>query len=182
MRARGRARCDAGRTVAVRPLFQLPLPSSPDQAEPDDQALDADQLAVLHRARDTGEAAAVWVRALAGRQANEPHALVLEHAAEAIERASHQEAVPGGDGELTEELRYSLAAGVLLGATRTATLPGLAPGERIPLVAVCALAAAMPGCVLGDLPRELTLLADELHAATTAGRTARAATNEATAG
>ncbi|GAA2271325.1 MULTISPECIES: hypothetical protein [Kitasatospora] len=47
---------------------------------------------------------------------------------------------------------------------------------------MCALAAAMPGCVLGDLPRELTLLADELHAAATAGRTTRAATDEATAG
>ncbi|MEU8927739.1 hypothetical protein AB0D10_43705 [Kitasatospora sp. NPDC048545] len=55
-------------------------------------------------------------------------------------------------------------------------MPDLAPGERMPLVAVCALAAAMPSCVLGDLPRELTLLADELDAATAAGRAATRAT------
>ncbi|MGW3045572.1 hypothetical protein ACWC9T_37385 [Kitasatospora sp. NPDC001159] len=47
---------------------------------------------------------------------------------------------------------------------------------------MCALASAIPACVLGDLPRELPLLADELHAATTAGRPARAATDEGTAG
>jgi hypothetical protein len=143
--------------------------------------LDPDVLGALHRARDAGEAAAVWVRSLAGCQANEHHALVLERAAEAIERASHQEVIPGSEGQLAEELRYSLTADVLLGATHTATLPELAPGERIPLVAVCALAAAMPACVLGDLPRELTLLADELDAATTAGRTAAAAANSASA-
>ncbi|ARF83196.1 hypothetical protein ACIG0C_30020 [Kitasatospora aureofaciens] len=169
--------------MTTSPLSRLPSPfpaeAEHQAAEHDDQALDADQLAALHRARDTGEAAAAWVRSLASRQANEPHALVLERAAEAIERASHQEVIPGGDGELTEELRYSLAADVLLGATHTATLPDLAPGERIPLVAVCALAAAMPSCVLGDLPRELTLLADELDAATTAGRAATTATGSA---
>ncbi|GAA1234172.1 hypothetical protein GCM10009665_25540 [Kitasatospora nipponensis] len=122
------------------------------------------------------------MRELAGRQEDERHARALEHAAAGIERASHQEVIPGGDGQLAEELRYSLAADVLLGATYTGTLPDLAPGERMPLVAVCALAAAMPGCVLGDLPRELTLLADELNAATTVGRTATAAANSADAG
>ncbi|MFJ9953616.1 hypothetical protein [Kitasatospora sp. NPDC091207] len=49
----------------------------------------------------------------------------------------------------------------------------------MPLVAMCALAAAMPSCVLGDLPRELTLLADDLDAATAAGRAATAATGSA---
>ncbi|MFJ5122984.1 hypothetical protein [Kitasatospora sp. NPDC088548] len=146
-------------------------------AEHDVQALDPDVLAALHRARDAGEAAAGWVRALGGRQSNEHHGLVLERAAEAIERASHQEVVPGGNGELAEELRYSLAADVLLGAAHTATLPELTPGERIPLVAVCALAAAMPACVIGAPARELTLLADELGAATAAGHAATAAAN-----
>lgn len=82
--------------------------------------------------------------------------------------------IPGGEGQLAEELRYSLGADVLLGATHTGTLPDLAPGERMPLVAVCALAAAMPSCVLGDLARELALLADELDAATATGRAATA--------
>lgn len=67
------------------------------------------------------------------------------------------------------------------GATYTGTLPELAPGERMPLIAVCALAAAMPSCVLGELARELTLLADELNAATTAGHAATAAANSASA-
>ncbi|MEU4588634.1 hypothetical protein AB0F92_42480 [Kitasatospora aureofaciens] len=45
-------------------------------------------------------------------------------------------------------------------------------GERIALVAVCALAAAMPRTVLGDLERELPALAATMDAAVTAGRTA----------
>ncbi|MGW7448158.1 hypothetical protein [Kitasatospora sp. NPDC054795] len=166
--------------MTTSPLSWLPSPT--DRAEdepdsgPDDQALGPVQLAALHRGRDAGEAAAAWVRELAGRQEDERHAPALEHAAAGIERASHQEVIPGGDGQLAEELRYSLAADVLLGAPHTGSLPDLAPGERLPLVAVCALAAAMPSCVLGDLPRELTLLADELDAATAAGRAATTAT------
>ncbi|MEV7603214.1 hypothetical protein AB0O91_38175 [Kitasatospora sp. NPDC089797] len=164
------------------PLSWLPLPSPPGRAEDepasesDDQALDPVELAALHRGRDAGEAAAGWVRERASRQEDERHALALEHAAAGIERASHQEVFPGGDGQLAEELRYSLAADVLLGAAHTATLPDLAPGERMPLVAVCALAAAMPSCVHGDLPRGLTLLADGLDAATAAGHAAITAT------
>ncbi len=170
--------------MTTPPLSWLPLPllSPADRAEDepasesDDQALDPVQLAALHRGRDAGEAAAAWVRELAGRQNDERHALALEHAAAGIERASHQEVIPGGDGQLAEELRYALAADVLLGATHTGTMPDLAPGERMPLVAVCALAAAMPSCVLGDLPRELTLLSDQLDAATAAGRATTTAT------
>ncbi|MEU3565779.1 hypothetical protein [Kitasatospora sp. NPDC006786] len=170
--------------MTTSPLSWPPLPPLPpaDRAGdepvsgPDDQLLDPVELAALHRGRDAGEAAAAWVRELVGRQEDERHALALEHAAAGIERACHREVIPGGDGRLAEELRYSLAADVLLGAAYTGTLPGLAPGERLPLVAVCALAAAMPGCVLGDLPRELTLLADELDAATAAGRAATTAT------
>ncbi|MDH6107855.1 hypothetical protein P3T34_000070 [Kitasatospora sp. MAP12-44] len=115
------------------------------------------------------------MRELAGRQDDEGHGRVLERAAEAIEQASGREVIPGGDGELAGELRYALAADVVLGATYTGTLPELHPGERLALVAVCALAAAMPGCVLGDLERELTLLAGELDQAVAAGRAATAA-------
>ncbi|MFJ7250170.1 hypothetical protein ACIQWA_36800 [Kitasatospora sp. NPDC098652] len=147
--------------MTTSPLSALPLPDPPDQAE-----------AALHRARTAGEQAGQWVRELAGRQEDQRHGRVLERAAEAIERASNGEVVPGGAGRLTKELRYTLSADVLLGATRTGTLPELYPGERLALATACTVAAAMPGTALGDLPRELAILADELNAATAAGRTA----------
>ncbi|MEV0537254.1 hypothetical protein [Kitasatospora sp. NPDC050463] len=115
------------------------------------------------------------MRELAGRQGEEEHGRLLERVAEAIVQASSREIIPGSDGLLTEELRYTLAADGLLGASHTTgTLPELHPGERMPLIAVCAIAAAFPACVLGDLPRELEVLAAELEAATDAGRTAEA--------
>ncbi|MFD5437356.1 hypothetical protein ACFWJ4_35070 [Kitasatospora sp. NPDC127067] len=169
--------------MTTSPLSWPPLPSPSGRAEdepasePDDQALDPGRLAALHRGRDAGEAAAAWVRELAARQGEEEHRRALERAAEAITLASNREVIPGSDGLLSEELRYTLAADVLLGASHTiGTLPELGGGERLALVAVCALAAALPSCVLGDLERELTLLADELDAATTAGRAAAAGT------
>ncbi|MFJ9612044.1 hypothetical protein ACIRS1_37500 [Kitasatospora sp. NPDC101176] len=84
-------------------------------------------------------------------------------------------------GERVQE-RGLLLGQLALGATHTGALPDLAPGERLPLVAVCALAAAMPSCVLGDPPREVTLLADGLDAATTADRTATAGANSTYSG
>lgn len=45
-------------------------------------------------------------------------------------------------------------------------------GERVALAAVCALAAAMPGVVLGVLERELPVLAATMDAAAASGRTA----------
>ncbi|MEU1425326.1 hypothetical protein [Kitasatospora sp. NPDC005751] len=140
------------------------------------QARRAAGLAALHRAAEAGEAAARWVRGLAGRQCEEEHARLLERAAAAITRASGREIIPGSEGLLTEELRYTLAADMILGASHTTgTLPELHRGERLAPVTVCALAAALPSCVLGDLARELTLLAGELDAATEAGRSATAA-------
>ncbi|MFD5922525.1 hypothetical protein ACFVYP_38265 [Kitasatospora sp. NPDC058201] len=103
------------------------------------------------------------MRELAARQSDEGHALVLGQAADAILQASAHEVIPGGEGQLVEELRYHLAADVMLGATRTGTLPELRAGERLALVV---------GCVLGDLERELPILADELNAAITTGRAA----------
>lgn len=147
-----------------------------DGAHPDeDQAQREGARVALHRAVGAGEAAAAWVRELAGRQDEQGHGRVLLRAAAAIERASGPEVIPGSNGELVEELRHALAADVLLGATHTATLPELHPGERLALVAVCALAASMPGCAVGDLARELPLLADELDQAVAAGRIATAA-------
>ncbi|MEV0192807.1 hypothetical protein AB0I39_30280 [Kitasatospora purpeofusca] len=51
-------------------------------------------------------------------------------------------------------------------------MPDLAPGERIALAAVVALAAAMPGTVLTHFGRELPLLAEVMDDAVAAGRTA----------
>ncbi|MFD9597370.1 hypothetical protein ACFWA9_32100 [Kitasatospora sp. NPDC059973] len=161
------------------PLSAPPPHSDTHETEaPDgeDQAQRAAELAALHRAADAGEAAAAWVRELAGHQCEEDHGRLLERVAEAIVQASSREIIPDSDGLLTEELRYTLAAGVVLGASHTTgTLPELHDGERMPLITVCAIAAALPSCVLGDLARELNLLASELAAAIEAGRTATAA-------
>ncbi|MER5642156.1 hypothetical protein ABT095_35105 [Kitasatospora sp. NPDC002227] len=139
----------------------------------EDQAQRAAELAALHRAADAGEEAAAWVRQLAGRQGEEEHGRLLERVAEAIVKASSREIIPGSDGLLTEELRYTLAADVVLGASHTTgTLPELHPGERMPLIAVCSIAATLPSCVLGDLVREVEVLAAEMEAATDAGRAA----------
>ncbi|MGW4890644.1 hypothetical protein ACWEQL_00010 [Kitasatospora sp. NPDC004240] len=91
-------------------------------------------------------------------------------------RAGHQ---PGGDGRLVEELAHDLAADTLTHSAGTdGALPQLATGERIALIAVCALAAAMPGTVLNDLTRELPALADTMDAAVQASRTAHPDTGE----
>ncbi|MBP0453925.1 hypothetical protein J5Y04_30940 [Kitasatospora sp. RG8] len=163
--------------MTTSPLPALPLHSDTHETEaPDggeDQAQRAAELAALHRAADAGEAAATWVRELASRQGEEDHGQLLERVAEAIVQASSREIIPGSFGLLTEELRYTLAADVVLGASHTTgTLPELHPGERMPLIAVCAIAATFPSCVLGDLTRELEVLAAELEAATDAGRAA----------
>ncbi|MDH6129926.1 hypothetical protein [Kitasatospora sp. GP82] len=129
-------------------------------------------LTALHRARTAGETAAAWVRGLADRQDDDLHAQALRRTADAIEQASHREVVPGGNGHLAEQLRHALAADVLLGDLTAGTASVLAQGERLPLVAVCAIAAAMPGTVLGDLPRELQMLAADLEDAVRTGDTA----------
>jgi len=164
--------------MTTSPLSTQPLLSNThDETEAfdcEDQAQRVAELAALHRAADAGEAAAVWVRELAGRQGEEEHGRLLERVAEAIVQASSREIIPGSDGLLTEELRYTLAADVVLGSSHTTgTLPDLHPGERMPLIAVCSIAAALPSCVLGDLVRELEVLATELEAATDTGRAAK---------
>ncbi|WP_328959125.1 hypothetical protein [Kitasatospora purpeofusca] len=98
---------------------------------------------------------------------------MLDRAADAVEQACGREILPGGDGQLDEELAYDLGAGVVTGSVLAAGLPQLSTGERIALVAVCALAAAMPGTVLNDLARELPALVATMDAATGAGRVSR---------
>ncbi|WP_328959055.1 hypothetical protein [Kitasatospora purpeofusca] len=102
---------------------------------------------------------------------------MLERAAGAVEQAATREILTDGDGQLDEELAYDLAAGVVTGSPLAEDLPDLAVGERIALVAVCALATAMPCTVLNDLARELPALASTMDAATEAGRAARSGDN-----
>ncbi|GGV00641.1 hypothetical protein ACIG0C_30955 [Kitasatospora aureofaciens] len=90
---------------------------------------------VLAEAGEVGRVVAGWVRSLAARQAEGRHCAVLERAADAIERAAGREVVPGGDGQLAEELAYDLAAGVVTGSPYAQALPDLVMGERIALVA-----------------------------------------------
>ncbi|MEV6973236.1 hypothetical protein [Kitasatospora sp. NPDC093806] len=127
---------------------------------------------LLAEAGEAGRRAAGWVRELAGWQTVEAHRAVLGRAADAVEQACGREVVPGREGQLDEELAYDLGAGVVTGSPLAAALPELAVGERVALAAVCALAAAMPGAVLGELARELPALAVTMDAAIEAGRTA----------
>lgn len=129
---------------------------------------------VLAEAAEAGRRAAVWARELAGRQEEERHRIVLERAADAVERAAGREVVPGGEGQLDEEPAYDLSAGIVTGSPYVAVLPKLSMGERVALVAVCALAAAMPASVLGELERELPALAATMDAAVASGRAAPA--------
>ncbi|MFJ4680490.1 hypothetical protein [Kitasatospora sp. NPDC088783] len=126
----------------------------------------------LHRARTAGEAAETWIRRLAERQASSLHGRALHRTADAVAQATHREVVPGGNGCLTEELRHRLSADALLGDLTVQSRPQFAAGERLALAAVCAIAAAMPGTVLGDVARDLSALADDLQAAALAGATA----------
>ncbi|MFJ8628435.1 hypothetical protein ACIRD3_37130 [Kitasatospora sp. NPDC093550] len=119
---------------------------------------------VLAEAAEAGQRAAGWVRALAERQAQKRHHVVLARAADAVEQAAGREVVPGGAGQLTEELAYDLSADVVTGSPYAEELPELSMGERITLVAVCALAAAMPRTVLGNLERELPALTATMDA------------------
>lgn len=69
---------------------------------------------LLAEAGEAGRVAAGWVRELAARQAQERHRTVLE-------RAAGREVVPGGDGQLDEELAYDLAAYVVTGSLASFT-------------------------------------------------------------
>ncbi|WP_051743030.1 hypothetical protein [Kitasatospora sp. MBT66] len=128
--------------------------------------------ALLAGAGEAGRRAAGWVRELAARQSQAGHRAVLERAADAVEQAAGREVVPGGDGQLDEELAYDLGAGVVTGSVLADGLPELSAGERIALVALCAPAAAMPGTVLNAPERELPALAATMDAAVEAGRDA----------
>ncbi|MEU8927747.1 hypothetical protein AB0D10_43750 [Kitasatospora sp. NPDC048545] len=154
----------------------ITFPRVEDTGDSEDQEQRERQHAVnevLAEAGEAGRRAAGWVRELAGRQPEDGHRRVLERAADAIEQAAGREVVPGGEGQLAEELAYDLSASIVTGTPYAQAFPELAMGERIALVAVCALAASMPASVLGELERELPALAATTAAAVTAGRAAR---------
>ncbi|MFK0194516.1 hypothetical protein [Kitasatospora sp. NPDC090308] len=127
----------------------------------------------LERARQAGQKAARWLREPAGRQAQHAHVQALLNAAEAVEVASGAAVVPGGDGEALDGLYRSwLLAPAVIGPAYNhdadqdrQTLPELSEAERVAAVAVCALAASMPGTVLGYCPPELDTLTSALEAA-----------------
>ncbi|MBD0675481.1 hypothetical protein [Streptomyces sp. CBMA156] len=162
--------------MTTSPLYRLPVPASlhgsGDAAagqSPTDELTDEERIA-LQVAAAAGERAAAWVRELARRQPVEAHGTVLDLVAGAVERATGREIVPYSDGLLVEELRERLDGYVLVGATAPASVPKLAPGERIALAAVVSLAAAMPSTVLTWFERELPLLAQVMDEAVAAGR------------
>ncbi|MGW4805864.1 hypothetical protein [Kitasatospora sp. NPDC004272] len=146
---------------------------SGDQEQLEQHALNT----LVAEAAEAGRRGAGWVRELAGRQVEHGHQLVLARAADAVELACGREAVPGGGGVLTEELAYDLAADVVTGSFTAAGLPVLLPGERVALVAVCAVAAAMPTAVGGDgdPEREVPALVATMDNAVGIGRAARGA-------
>ncbi|MFD7731908.1 hypothetical protein ACFV6F_16155 [Kitasatospora phosalacinea] len=159
-------------------VIALPLPEQAVEDEDQEQLERERQHAenvLLAEADEAGRRGAGWVRELAARQAERWHQVVLERAADAVERACGPEAVPGGEGVLTEELAYDLAADVVTGSVCAEGLPVLSAGERVALVAVCAVAAAMPAAVGGDgdAEREVPVLVSTMDAAVAAGRTAR---------
>ncbi|MFK0191400.1 hypothetical protein [Kitasatospora sp. NPDC090308] len=85
--------------------------------------------------------------------------------------------MPGGDGEALDGLhRTWLSSGEVIGPTHNhdydrgegegrQTLPELTDAEKVTVVTVCVLAAAMPGTVLGYCPPELDTLTHTLEAA-----------------
>ncbi|MGA5823556.1 hypothetical protein ACPC54_37535 [Kitasatospora sp. NPDC094028] len=113
--------------------------------------LTAEERDALARVCVTGQIAAGWIRSLASRQHDGGNRLVLEQYAGAVEQVLGREIVPGGDGELVEELRYTLDAYVLLGSVRSEHLPQLTGEERVALLAVGFAALSAPRAVLNDL-------------------------------
>ncbi|MFI9159362.1 hypothetical protein [Kitasatospora aureofaciens] len=110
-----------------------------------------DERDALARASVTGQRAADWIRSLAVLQDDEDNQRVLEQYASAVEQVLRHEINPGGDGELVEELRYTLDAYVLLGSVQTARRPQLSAAERVALLAVGYTALSAPRAVLNNL-------------------------------
>ncbi|WBP91946.1 hypothetical protein [Kitasatospora cathayae] len=88
------------------------------------------------------------------------------------------EIIPGGDGELAEELRYTLDAYVLLGSVQSEHRPELTDGERVALLAVSFTAASAPRVVLNDIAGDLAVLCEAIDQALALAAAAQPAASE----
>ncbi|MER7585704.1 hypothetical protein [Kitasatospora sp. NPDC097691] len=108
--------------------------------------------------------AAVWVAELAARTGRRQ---VAEYAAAVLACGRDLDDEDHVDGGVPEEVTRVLSGAVLLDD------PGLTPGEGLALVAVGAIALAMPRSITaGDPVRQLPELARHLDRAVSAGRSA----------
>ncbi|WP_327071827.1 hypothetical protein [Kitasatospora sp. NBC_01302] len=164
-------------------ISRLPAAAGrPDQAEPEqqepDDALSAAERDALAQAAVTGQHAADWIRTLAARQQHADNRRILERYADAVEQVLRREIIPGSEGELTEELRYTLDAYVLCGSVLAEHRPELTAAERIALLAVGFSAASAPRVVLNDLAGDLALLCEAIDQALAIATMAQPATSE----
>jgi hypothetical protein len=145
-----------------------------DQAESDHQepgdGLSAAERDALARAAVAGQHAAGWIRTLAARQQHADNRQILQRYADAVEQVLRREIIPGSEGELTEELRYTLDAYVLCGSTLAEHPPQLAAAERIALLAVGFTAASAPRVVLNDIAGDLAVLCEAVDQALAIGQ------------
>lgn len=90
-----------------------------------------------------------WRRpAAGGRQREEDHGRLLERVAEAIVQVSSREIIPGSDGLLAEELRYTLVAGRVVGvagrALQSAEADCCSPSAASPAAGLATEGCAVP--------------------------------------
>ncbi|MFD4661654.1 hypothetical protein ACFWP2_39295 [Kitasatospora sp. NPDC058444] len=105
--------------MTVLAVAAEPAAEDEDQEQRKQQAVNE----LLAETSETGRRAAEWVRELAARQPEEAHRTVLGRAADAVAQACGPEVVPGGEGQLDEELAYDLSAGVVTGSPLVEALP-----------------------------------------------------------
>jgi hypothetical protein len=141
------------------------LPTAAVEPDHPDDGLSAAEREALAQAAATGQHAADWIRTLAARQQHADNRQILQRYADAVEQVLRREIIPGSEGELTEELRYTLDAYVLCGSTLAEHHPELAAAERIALLAVGFTAASAPRVVLNDLAGDLALLCEAIDQA-----------------
>ncbi|MFI6449102.1 hypothetical protein [Kitasatospora sp. NPDC050543] len=88
---------------------------------------------------------------------------MLKTFADTIQQVLGREIIPGGAGEIGEEIRYRLDACVILAQDR----PELTSIEQLALVAVGAITTTAPSTVLNDIAADLPALCDAIDNALT---------------
>jgi hypothetical protein len=147
-------------------LSQQPPTAAP---EPSDGLTDTERDA-LARAAATGTRSADWIHSLAQRQPDPCNQQALHRYADAVEQVLTREIVPGGDGDLAEQLRHTLDALVLRGSTLTTRRPDLTAAERVALLAVGFAALTAPLAAVGDLAGDLEVLCEAIDQALAFGQ------------